>query len=191
MGRWPTRTQLPHPRPWKLLVPYVLLARFVEARAGAGSPLTAWPGTAPHAAYRLTAAMADCTERTGAIVAGDEMSGDWRGYDENDQREILIALGAQTRLALTMVRDKLGTEIEMNWDETERVVCSEALALGRKLVESQTGPWIMPQCAHCREIIANGLCSLQIQAYFLLGFTPAMIAAMCRQSLRQAHTSDT
>ena len=140
------------------------------------------PASAPRAAYLLTAAMADNTQQAGAIVAGEDLSVEWAGYGEAAQRDILAALGAQTRVALAMLRDQLGVEIEMDWDGTARVVCSEALAAARELVSPEPGAWSLPECAHCREIIAKAMCSLQIQAYFRLGLTPAMIAAKCRQS---------
>jgi hypothetical protein len=137
---------------------------------------------APSVAYLLTAAMADHTEHVGVIVPSDDMSTEWGGYDESEQQDILAALGAQTRLALRMLHDKLGVEIEMDWNATARIVCSEALAAARQLIKSDPGTWVAPQCTHCREVIAKAMCSLQIQAYFRLGFTPAMIATMCRQS---------
>ena len=122
---------------------------------------------APRAAYLLTAAMADNAHRDGAIMPGnDGMNAEWGGYDEAAQQDILAALGAQTRLALRMLREKLGIDIEMDWESTARVAC-----------------------AHCREVIAKAMCSLQIQAYFRLGFTPAMIAAMCRQSADEPQAS--
>ena len=129
---------------------------------------------APRAAYLLTAAIADNAHRDGAIMPGnDGMNAEWGGYDEAAQQDILAALGAQTRLALRMLREKLGIDIEMDWESTARVACSHAPA----------------QCAHCREVIAKAMCSLQIQAYFRLGFTPAMIAAMCRQSADEPQAS--
>ena len=151
--------------------------------------MTALRWTAPRAAYRLTAAMADNSEHAGVIAATDAMSDEWNGYTKAKQREILIALGAQTRVALQLLRDKLGMQIEMDWDETARVVCAEALVFAHALVASEDGPWVMPECAHCREVIVNGLCSLQIQAYFLLRFTPSMIAETCRQSAGEAETA--
>ncbi len=147
------------------------------------------PPAAPRTAYLLTAAMADNTHQAGAIVAGDDMSAEWGGYDESAQRDILAALGEQTRFALTMLKDKLGAEIEMDWDSTAREVCSEALAAARELVRPEPGEWSLPECAHCREVIAKAMCSLQIQAYFRLGFTPVMIAAKCRQSADEPESS--
>jgi hypothetical protein len=144
---------------------------------------------APRAAYLLTAAMADNTQRAGAIVAGDDMSAEWGGYDESAQRDILAALGEQTRAALTMLGNRLGAEVEMDWDSTARVVCSEALASARELVRPQPGEWSLPECAHCREVIAKAMCSLQIQAYFRLGFTLVKIATMCRQSAGEPESS--
>lgn len=140
------------------------------------------PWDAPRAAYLLTAAVADNAAQVGAIVPGDEVSAEWTGYDRITQLEILAALGAQTRLALTMAHDRLDMEIEMEWDCAARQVCSEALAATRELISSGHGPLAAPECAHCRQIIARAMCSLQIRAYFRLGFTPAMIAAMCRRS---------
>lgn len=137
---------------------------------------------APRAAYLLTAAMADNSERAGIIAASDAMSDEWNGYAEDRQREILIALGAQARAALQMARDKLGTRIEMDWDGTARALCAEAFRLVRTLVISEEDPGVMPQCAPCREIMANGLCSLQIQAYLMMGIAPSVIAARYRQS---------
>lgn len=140
------------------------------------------PPDAPRVAYLLTAAMADNTQQVGAIVPADDMSAEWAGYDESAQRDILAALGEQTRVALKMLHDKLGVEIEMDWGSTARVVCSEALGAARELVRPEPGEWVLPECAHCREVIAKAMCSLQIQAYFRLGFTPAGIAEVCRQS---------
>lgn len=147
------------------------------------------PLDAPRAAYLLTAAMADNAEQAGAIVPGDDMSAEWTGYNKTAQRAILAALGAQTREALEMLREKIGAEIEMDWDSTAREVCSEALAAARKLITPGQGAWTTPECAHCREVIAKALCSLQIQAYFRLGSTPAMIAAMCRESAGEPQAS--
>jgi hypothetical protein len=144
---------------------------------------------APRAAYLLTAAMADNTQQVGTIVAGDDLSTEWGGYDASAQRDILAALGEQTWVALTMLGDKLGAEIEMDWDSTARVVCSEALVAARELVSPQPGEWSLPECAHCREVIAKAMCSLQIQAYFRLGFPLVKIAAMCRQSADEPESS--
>lgn len=132
--------------------------------------------------------MADNTHQVGAIVAGDDMSTQWGGYDERTQRDILAALGEHTRVALTMLSDKLGTEIEMDWG-TARVVCTEALAAARELVRPGPGEWSSPECAHCREVIAKAMCSLQIQAYFRLGFSPVMVAERCRESVDDPQSS--
>ena len=86
----------------------------MRPRAQAGPPLTARAWAAPRAAYLLTAAMADNSERAGIIAATDAMSDEWNGYSEAGQREILIALGAQTRVSLQLLRDKLGRQIEMD-----------------------------------------------------------------------------
>lgn len=147
------------------------------------------PLNASRAAYLLTAAMADNTQQAGAIVPGDDMSTEWGGYDQSAQRDILDALGGHARDALKMLRDKLGVEIEMDWDSTARVVCSEALVSAWELVAPEPGTWELPECSHCREVIAKAMCSLQIQAYFGLGFTPANIAAMCRQSADEPQSS--
>jgi hypothetical protein len=147
------------------------------------------PLDAPRVAYLFTAAMADNTQQAGAIVPADDMTAEWGGYDESAQQDILAALGVHTRHALRMLHEKLGAEIEMDWDSTARVVCSEALGAARELVRPEPGEWILPECAHCREVIAKAMCSLQIQAYFRLGFTPARIAAMCRESADEPQMS--
>jgi hypothetical protein len=154
-----------------------------------GGPAVNMPVSAPRAAHLLTAAVADNTQRAGAIVAGEDLSAEWAGYDERAQWDILTALGEQTRVALAMLRDQLGVEIEMDWDSTARAVCSEALTAARELVGPEPGAWSLPECAHCREIIAKAMCSLQIQAYFRLGLTPAMIAAKCRQLAGEPESS--
>jgi len=140
---------------------------------------------APRDAYLLTAAMADNAGHAGTFAPRDGMTAEWDGHDESAQHDILAALGAQTRLALTMLRDELGVEIEMDWRSTPRAVCSQALAAARELIKPKRGARATPECAPCREIIAKAMCSLQIQAYFRLGFTPLMIAAMCRQSANE------
>ena len=137
---------------------------------------------APRVAFLLTAGIAENTEQAGTIVPGDDLSAEWGGYDKRAQRGILTALGAQTRGALEMLHEKLGAEIEMDWDSTARVICSEALASARELITPEPGAWTLPECSHCREVIVKAMCSLQIQAYFRLGLTPAMVAAMCRES---------
>lgn len=153
------------------------------ARLGPFVKTRAW--AAPRTAYLLTAAMADNSGQAGVIAATDAMSDEWSGYSVAEQREVLIALGAQARVSLQLLREKLGMQIEMDWDEVARVVCAEALLLARELVSSGEVPRVMPECAHCREVIGNGLCSLQIQAYFMLGFTPGMIAETCRRSAEE------
>ena len=171
-----------------MFMPHVLLAQSRRPPARVGADVKT-PLDAPRAAYLLTAAMADNTEQAGAIVPGDDMSTEWSGYDQNAQRDILGALGTQTRVALKMLHDKLGAEIETDWDSTARVVCSEALASARELVAPEPGTWVLPECSHCREVVAKAMCSLQIQAYFSLGFTPANVAAMCRQSAYEPEAS--
>jgi hypothetical protein len=168
-------------------MPYELLAYAAESSRDLGAGVSGAGGWgAPRTAYLLTAAMADATLRTGVIMPSAKVDGEWNGYDETAQWEILIALGAQTRVALKMLQDKLGMQLEMHWEETARTVCANAVGLARELVRSGAGPWVMPPCARCREIIGYCLCSLQIHAYFLLGFTPVMIAATCRQSADEA-----
>jgi hypothetical protein len=169
-------------------MPNVLLAQPGRSPPGAGAAVNA-PVDAPRVAYLLTAAMADNTEQVGAIVPGDDMSTEWGGYDESAQHDILAALGEQTREALKMLHDKLGVEIEMDWHSTAQVVCSEALATARELVRPEPEAWTLPECAHCRDVIVKAMCSLQIQAYFRLGFTPAKIATMCRQSTDEPQAS--
>jgi hypothetical protein len=158
---------------------------------------------APRVAYLLTAAMADNPEQVSAIAPGNgDMNAEWGGYDEAAQQDILAALGAQTRLALRMLRERLGTEIEIDWEssaglcqqEKSAGLCQQEnfaamLAAVRELVGPDPRARISAQCAHCREVIAAAMCSLQIQAYFRLGFTPAMIAAMCRQSADEPQAS--
>lgn len=150
---------------------------------------------APRAAYLLTAALADNTA----------FGTDWVGYDESTQQDILTALGAQTRLALRMLRDKLGMEIEMDSggmpDRVDagiaegaiakggvRSACGEAAVAARELIKPSPRPGAALECAHCREIVARTMCGLQIQAYYRLGFTSAMIAGTCRQSAGKAET---
>ena len=155
---------------------------------------------APRVAYLLTAAMADNPQQVSAIAPGNgDMNAELGGYDEAAQQDILAALGAQTRLALRMLRERLGTEIEIDWESeidwksTARATCSHAFAAMLAAVRELVGPdpraRVTAQCAHCREVIAAAMCSLQIQAYFRLGFTPAMIAAMCRQSAHEPQAS--
>lgn len=147
-----------------------------------------WPGAA--GACLLIAAMADYAGRAGVIAGTDAMSDEWIGYSDAEQEEILSALGAQVRVSLQLLRDKLGIGIEMDWTDTARAVCAEALAFARALVMSEEGPGPAPECAHCREVIGNGLCGLQIQACFLLGLTPALISQACRNAARYSVLPD-
>lgn len=147
------------------------------------------PWDAPRAAYLLTAFLADNTAFSADNTA---FSAEWLGHDEGTQQDILTALGAQTRLALRMLHDKLGMEIEMDCRgiqdraDTMPSACAEAAATTRELIKPRPRAGTAPECAHCREIVARTMCGLQIQAYFRLGFTPAMIVGTCRQSARMA-----
>ncbi len=150
------------------------------------------PWDAPRAAYLLTAAMAGSAPRSGPVVPGDDIGAEWAGYDQSTRQDILAALGAQTRLALRMLRDKLGLEIEMDSGGAARIACARALAAARDLIYPPEGvprAAVAPECPRCTETIARALCSLQIQAYSRMGFTPAMIAATCRQAGRKAGTA--
>jgi len=73
------------------------------------------------------------TQQADAIAAGDDRVSEWGGYAESGQRDILAALGEQTRVGVAL--------------------------------------------------------AMRIQAYFRLGFTPVMIAAMCRQSANEPQSS--
>lgn len=134
--------------------------------------------------------MAEHSGQAGVLASTDAMSDEWNGYSEAEQEQILIALGAQVRLSLQLLRDKLGVGIEMDWTDTARAVCDEALEFSRALVMSEEGPGAVPECAHCREVVGNGLCGLQIQAYFLLGLTPALISRACRRAARYSVLPD-
>lgn len=179
-----------------MLVPVVLLAQPWEPRPGVvDAPMNRPRWDAPRAAYLLTAALAD-----NAALADTAFGTEWVGYDESAQQDILTALGAQTRLALRMLRDKLGMEIEMDSggmpdsadagiaEDTVRSACGEAAVAARELIKPSPRHGAAPECAHCREIVARTMCGLQIQAYFRLGFTSAMIAGTCRRSAGKAET---
>jgi hypothetical protein len=122
---------------------------------------------APRIGYLLTAAMAGRRY--------DEASTLWRELDEPTQSEVITALSAQARLAV----QEAGIPLQIDFAGLADTSCTEARAVAETVYEG-TAPWRLPQCPHCRELVASALAEIQLQAGVASGMPPAYIDLICR-----------
>ena len=122
---------------------------------------------APRLGYLLTAAMAGRRY--------DEASTLWRELDESTQCEVITALSAQARLAVR----EAGIPLQIDFAGLADTSCTEARATAEAVYDG-TVPWRLPQCPHCRELVASALAEIQLQAGVAAGMSPSYIDLICR-----------
>jgi hypothetical protein len=122
---------------------------------------------APRVGYLLTAAMAGRRY--------DEASTLWRELDESTQCEVITALSAQARLAVR----EAGIPLQIDFAGLADTSCTEARATAEAVYDG-TVPWRLPQCPHCRELVASALAEIQLQAGVASGMPPSYIDLICR-----------
>jgi hypothetical protein len=123
--------------------------------------------TAPRIGYLLTAAMAG--HRYG------EAADMWRELDEYTQLEVIGALSAQARLAVA----EAGVPLQVDFTELTDPRCPEAVTAARSAFEG-SGPWQLPRCLHCRELVASSLAEIQLQARVAAGLPASYVDLICR-----------
>lgn len=126
---------------------------------------TLW--VAPRIGYLLTAALAG--ERYGEAAAM------WAELDEPTQSDVIMALGAQARLAVA----EAGIPLEIDFSGLADASCSEALGAAQTAYAG-SGPWESPQCPHCRELVASALAEIQVRAEIAAGMPPSYVDLICR-----------
>jgi hypothetical protein len=128
--------------------------------------------TAPRIGYLLTAAMAG--HRYG------EAADMWRELDEYTQLEVIGALSAQARRAVT----EAGVPLQIDFTGLADPRCPEAVTAARSAYEGADGPgtapWQLPRCLHCRELVASSLAEIQVQAGIAAGQPPSYVDLICR-----------
>ena len=117
--------------------------------------------------YLLTSAMAGRRY--------DEASATWRKLDESAQRDVIIALAAQARLAVR----EAGIPLQIDFTGLATTSCAEARPAAEAAYEG-TAPWQPPQCPHCRELVASALAEIQLQAGVAAGMPAAYVDLICR-----------
>jgi hypothetical protein len=122
---------------------------------------------APRIGYLLTSALAG--------QRYDEASATWRELDEAAQRDVIIALAAQARLAVR----EAGMPLQIDFTGLANTSCAEARPAAQAAYEG-TGPWQPPQCPHCRELVASALAEIQLQAVVASGLPPSYFDLICR-----------
>jgi len=117
--------------------------------------------------YLLTAAMAGRRY--------SEASGMWRELDEPAQADVIGALGAQARFAVT----EAGVPLQIDFTSLADSRCDETLAAAQTAYEG-AGPWEPPRCPHCRELVASTLAEIQFQAGVAAGMPASYVDLICR-----------
>jgi hypothetical protein len=129
------------------------------------------PSIAPRIGYLLTAALA------GRRYV--EAYGLWRELDDHAQGEVISALGAQARLAVT----EAGVPLQIDFTGLADPRCPEALTAARSAYEG-TDPWQPPACPHCRELVASTLAEIQLKAGVAAGMPASYVDLLCRGRAR-------
>ena len=105
----------------------------------------------------------------------DEASATWRKLDESAQRDVIIALAAQARLAVR----EAGIPLQIDFAGLADTSCTEARTVAETAYEG-TAPWSPPECPHCLELVASALAEIQLQAGVASGMPPSYIDLICR-----------
>jgi hypothetical protein len=132
------------------------------------------PWQAPRTGYLLTAAVAAAN-----VAEADQL---WDELDHDAQVDVLTALGAQARLAVSTSLAPGRYEGFSRDFATE--ACSVAHDAFNALVSDE--PWAVPECSHCRRWLASTLCSMSVQLARHRGMSAEVFAHECRETAERA-----
>lgn len=103
----------------------------------------------------------------------------WTDLTPPERGDVLLALGAQARVALQLGREHAWMEWEAPLRahvDLTRGLCAQAQQHLEALLLGQDG-WKAPECGHCAAVTATLLCALTHAVYRALGFEPSQILA--------------
>jgi hypothetical protein len=138
-----------------------------------GRKVTRLPWQAPRTAYLFTA----------AVAAADKAAADalWDALDHAAQTDTLTALAAQAKNASTAMR--AGTAL--GDDHARRFgteACEKALEAMTALLASPPAPWELPECSHCRRLLATAIASFSVRMARQRGQSAEVFAHSCRET---------
>ena len=140
--------------------------------------MTRLPWQAPRTAYLFTA----------AVAAADKTAADalWDGLGDAEQTDVLTALGAQAKNATTATW-RTGTTLG---DEHARrfgaEACEKALEAMTALLATPPLPWELPECSHCRKLLATAIASFSVRLARQRGLSAEVFAHSCRETAARA-----
>jgi hypothetical protein len=127
---------------------------------------------APRTAYLLTAHV--------ALREKPEAEKLWSSLDKLVQGDVLLALGAQCRLNMQAAMRVRGKHVgDMTLASTAQRLCENAFHALRALVNDTLGPWEVPECSHCRELVGSTLAALSLHGATLQGISQEQFGAAC------------
>lgn len=128
---------------------------------------------APRHAYKLTENLA----------AGDREAYQlaWEGLESNDRADVVLALGAQARLAAHLARMSQATPFCVPAGHWDRITCPDIRAFAIDAWQGMKAARVpRPSCEHCLRMAAEALADLHLSALAAAtGLPPAMLADMC------------
>lgn len=135
---------------------------------------------APRHAYTLT----------GNLAAGDRQAYElaWNSLGSNDRAEVVIALGAQARLAAHLARTSEATPFCVPAGHWDRITCADIRAFAVDAWQGMKAARVpRPPCEYCLRTAAETLADLQLTALATAtGLSPAMLADMCGRAATSA-----
>ena len=129
--------------------------------------MTAIRWDAPRIGYLLTSALAGQRYQEAAAT--------WRDLDEPAQRDVILALAAQARLAVA----EAGVPLQIDFTGLADTSCTEAHTAAEAAYLG-TGAWRAPQCPHCRELVASALAEISLRAGVAAGMPASYVDLICR-----------
>jgi hypothetical protein len=141
--------------------------------------VTRLPWQAPRTAYLLTA----------AVAAGDEAAADalWNGLDDDaTEADVLTALGAQARLAAQQRGTRAAGGFSGGKTRFGMEACDRALDAMTALLADPPLPWELPQCSHCRKLLATAIAAFSLEMARQRGLSAEVFAGLCRDTASRA-----
>jgi hypothetical protein len=129
--------------------------------------MTAIRWDAPRIGYLLTSALAGQRYQ--------EAEATWRELDESAQADVISALAAQARRAVA----EAGIPLQIDFTGLADTSCTEARTVAEAAYLGTT-PWRLPECPHCRELVASALAEIGLQAWVAAGMPASYVDLICR-----------